>query len=669
MISQPALELAGQFKDELNPNQWRAATHLDGPMLVIAGAGSGKTKTLVYRVAHLIQQGVDPSSILLLTFTKKSAYDMMRRASSIVGDRSQQVAGGTFHSVANMLLRVFAPTVGFDPGFTILDRSDADDLIGVIRGNWLSRLDVRFPKKSTIGSFISRAVNTGQSLESIIAEDSPSFLEMASDIRQIAIEYTERKRASQLMDYDDLLLFFREALENRLVADQISEQYRYIMIDEYQDTNAIQCDIIRMMGRHGNVMAVGDDAQSIYSFRGASIQHILDFPTHFPNTQVVTLDQNYRSTQPILDLTNAVISQSTHSHYTKVLFTNQDGGARPVYIEAMDERAQSQYVKTQVLAFREEGVSLNDMAVLIRSGYHSNDLEIELNASGIPFQKFGGFKFLETAHIKDVVAYLKVIQNPSDEISWSRVLGLLDGVGAKTISRIISNLDRLRSGETVGLHKKRCWDGLKQLLGVLETRDLPAKLLDRILVHYLPLMTIRYDDHHRRMGDIESLKPIVARFDSLPLLLSDLSLDPPELSQAGVLGGRSDDERLTISTIHSAKGLEWQVVFLISMVDGYLPSMQSLGSDDQVEEERRLLYVALTRAKRYLMILKPHMESGGRFGSGVALTEPCRFLTQSNLIAHYTNQVVLKKESRRHRQWVVPGSLDSPQPSRKKYYF
>ncbi|NDD66622.1 hypothetical protein EBZ35_03090 [bacterium] len=660
------------FLSALNPAQLQAATHRHGPMLVVAGAGSGKTNTLVSRVAYLVSEGIDPRQILLLTFTKKSAQDMMHRAMAIGGDACLSIAGGTFHSVANMLLRVFAPSIGFDPAFTILDRSDADDFIGVVRSGVVARTEKRFPKKGTIGNMISKAINTGHSLDDIVRSEYPVFSDYVADIRLIAESYTDRKQTAQVMDYDDLLLFFRSILSIESIAEQLNDQYRYVMIDEYQDTNHIQGDIVRALGRHGNIMAVGDDAQSIYGFRGADIQNILGFPQQFPGTQVVTLDQNYRSTQPILDLTNAVISQAKQSQFAKVLFTTTEGGSRPLFIDVPDDRTQSMVVKNRVLALIEEGVSLNDMAVLVRNGFNANDLEITLNTAGIPFQKFGGFKFIETAHIKDVLAYLRLMQNPRDELSWGRVLSLIEGVGPKAVATLLSHLSAQGTIQWDGWKKKSYAPDLETLIRLLASAPQwasPLEAVNAVLSVYLPLFQVCYDDHARRMTDLDSLRPIAARYHRLSDFLSDMSLDPPDSSKSRD-GGEVSDERLTISTIHSAKGLEWKVVFLLSMVDGVLPSVQSGQDEASLEEERRLLYVALTRAKRQLMIIKPQLDMlGASRQSGVTFTETSRFLAADGLLDAYTDRMVLKESTAQNRKWMVPTPLATHQQPRKKYFF
>ncbi len=646
-VAGPALDLS-----ELNSAQQMAVTTTEGPLLVIAGAGSGKTKTLVYRLANLVNQGVAPDSILLLTFTKKSAQEMLRRASTVLDHRCDQVSGGTFHSFANVVLRYYGAALGYEPGFTILDRSDADELLGMVRNEvGYAKMDKRFPKKSTIGSIISMAVNTDRSIRSVISSEYPQFLDYDADIQKIATAYQVKKSEMQVMDYDDLLVKLVQLLQQFPgIRSELQATYHYIMIDEYQDTNRVQADIIRYLAnsRH-NVMVVGDDAQSIYSFRGADFKNIMSFPDLFPNTQVITLEQNYRSTQPILNLTNSLISRA-RERFAKTLFTTRDGGDLPVYVEAADENAQSRFVAQKVLELRESGLTLNDIAVLVRSGWHSNDLEVELQARNIPFQKYGGFKFIESSHVKDVLSMVKLVQNASDMVSWSRVLQLFEGVGPKGAALIIANLPTIRRLGVLPnpLIGKKYTENLVALLGLIQQTDLtPGAILDLAVTFYLPFFKIKYDDHGKRLSDLESLRGIASRYQNLDQFLSEISLEPPDQTQIDSIAGINDDEKLTISTIHSAKGLEWKAVFLISAVDGYIPSFQSLGDSSQLEEERRLLYVALTRAKDELYIVKPNLDGGsGQFQrfAGVTFSKLTRFLGEYQLIDDLAQKWVLKDD-------------------------
>jgi DNA helicase-2/ATP-dependent DNA helicase PcrA len=667
---------------ELNDAQRDAVLATEGPVLVIAGAGSGKTKTLVFRLANIVNQGVRPEAILLLTFTKKSSQEMLRRASTVLDHRCEQVSGGTFHSFANVVLRYYGHAIGYGPGFTILDRSDADELVGMIRSEiGSSKADKRFPKKSTIGSMISMSVNTDRHIDAVISSEYPQFLDYSDDIQKIALAYQAKKESMQVMDYDDLLVKLAVLLqEHPAIRAELQATYDYIMVDEYQDTNRLQADIIRRLAndRH-NVMVVGDDAQSIYSFRGASFKNIIEFPDLFPNTRIITLEQNYRSSQPILNLTNALISKAREK-YAKTLFTQRPGGERPVYVEAADENTQSRFVAQKILELRENGISLNDIAVLVRSGWHSNDLEVELQARNIPFQKFGGFKFIETAHVKDVLSFLRVMQNPGDLVSWSRILQLLDGVGPKSVSQIMDTIPVLRKTRQLpsALSGKKFSTSLGALIQLV-LRDvrsmLPQDLLEAALLFYIPIFRLKFDDHAKRLSDLESLRGIAARYKSLDTFMSEISLEPPDQSQADSLPGINDDERITISTIHSAKGLEWRAVFLISAVDGYIPSFQSLGDLGQLEEERRLLYVALTRAKDELYIVKPNLDAAaGHFQRypGVTFSRLTRFLDEYQVLDDLAEKWVLRDETpkkfglgrRRPHEDLPP-----PDPNRKKYFF
>jgi len=612
--------LPDDFYDKLNPNQREVVAFNDGPLLVIAGAGSGKTNTLVHRVARLVDEGVSPEQILLLTFTRKASEEMLNRASSILDDRCRKVAGGTFHSFANIILRQFSKEIGFEEGFTILDRSDAEDICASIRKKMgLSDAEKRFPKKGTVAAIIGKAVNTGRPVESIMAAEFPHYEHFSAEMAQIFDQYRVQKKILNVMDYDDLLVYLVQLLtNNQEVAQELSERYRYIMVDEYQDTNPLQAQIIlKLCKQHQNVMVVGDDAQSIYSFRGADIKNIMGLPNQLNNTKIIKLEQNYRSTQPILDISNKVI-EASKDRYAKELFSEKKSDKKPVYIETTSENEQSRFICQRVLELREEGIPLDEIAVLFRSSAHANDLEVQLKSCDIPYAKFGGFKFIETAHVKDVVAYMKIILNPMDSISWQRILQLFDGLGAKGSEKIVATIReflKLRNPLNP-LPDLRPWKNksyaldLELLMKYVFTiqNKTPAYVLDKVLEAYEPYMKTKFDDYPKRQSDLESLKPICSRYDKLEDFLTEMSLEPPDSTQVGADARPEDDEKLTISTIHSAKGLEWNTVFVMSLVDGYFPSFRSLTDPDQLEEERRLLYVAMTRAKENLYLLKPHLE-------------------------------------------------------------
>jgi len=628
----PTARLSLDYAAALNPQQLAAVTAADGPSLVIAGAGSGKTRTLIYRVAYLIDKGVDPTSILLLTFTRKAAQEMLQRAGLLIGARSEKVAGGTFHSVANMLLRRYGKPIELEPGFTILDRGDAEDLIALVRNQLgLNEKDKRFPRKGTIAEIFSKCENTLSSLEDVLLGEFAHFAEHLNDLEKLKKAYVAAKRQKQLLDYDDLLAKLRELLSGHEPTRQaISQNFRYILVDEYQDTNRLQADLVRKLAAtHENVMAVGDDAQSIYAFRGATFRNIMDFPTLFAGTKVYKLEENYRSTQPVLNLANEIIQGATEK-YSKHLFTRKLDGPLPALVQAAGENAQSRFIAQRILELREEGVPLDEIAVLFRSSFHSFDLEIELSRRNLPFVKRGGFKFIETSHVKDLLAHLRVIENPLDAVSWNRLLMLVEGVGPKKAQDLIASFVRseqpLMALRDVSGRSSR---PLKDLAIMLEEAGrpeslTPAEQVNEVYRYYLPILKEHYDDYPKRMRDLEHLYTIAERYGKLTDFLADLALEPPDASVADVEAGDRDDERLVLSTIHSAKGLEWQCVFVIWVVDGRFPSAYSFMSEEELEEERRLFYVAVTRAKKHLHLTYPVNVYDKATGS--VLSKPSRFL-------------------------------------------
>lgn len=641
------------YRNELNEAQHQAVTTLEGPLLVVAGAGTGKTRTLVHRVAHLIEVGVDPRSILLLTFTRRAAEEMLRRASLLIDNRCDKVAGGTFHSFANGILRRYGPKADLSPGFTIMDRSDSEDVIQHMRAEMgLNTKEKRFPRKQTVAEIYSMAVNKQWTIPDLVERDYPHLCDSLEELLQLYERYVRYKKERALVDYDDLLIKLRDLLaEHEEVRRQLSDLYRFIMVDEYQDTNYLQARIIRLMATtHDNVMAVGDDAQSIYSFRGADFRNIMDFPREFPGSRIISLEENYRSTQPILNLTNEIIRRATE-RYEKNLFTRKVEGDIPVLVQADTEQMQSRFVCQKVLELREEGVPLWDIAVLFRSSFHSFDLEIELARHNIPFVKRGGFQFMETAHIKDILAHLRVLSNPQDTVSWGRVLMLLEGVGTQLGQKIIRWLqdgnhptERLRSFDAKG----RIAHGLRTLAKVLDVcseSQRPAEKTQYLIQYYLPVLKRKYpDDHPKRLKDLEHFQGMTERYTSLERLLSDMALEPPTDSVGGVLAVDPDEGPLVLSTIHSAKGLEWHSVFIIWALEGRFPSYYNINTQEELEEERRLLYVAATRAKENLFITYPTkiFDRGLR----IILSRPSQFvdgvpeelLESMNLVDEYEQQ-------------------------------
>src|SRR2546426_5327356 len=626
------------YEAELNPGQLAAVKAIDGPILVIAGAGSGKTRTLVYRVARLVESGIPPEAILLLTFTRRAAAEMLQRVGALIGFRSDKVTGGTFHSVANLLLRRYGKAIGLEPGFTILDCGDTEDVINLLRTqHGLNDKAKRFPRKNTIAEIFSKAVNKMLPVEDVVLGEFAHFMDEIEDLQKLHRAFEAYKRKRLLVDYDDLLVRLRELLDrDEGVRRRISDSYRYIMVDEYQDTNRLQAELVRKAAStHDNVMVVGDDSQSIYAFRGATFRNIMDFPKLFPGTQIFKLEENYRSTQPILTLANEVIKQAAEK-YAKTLFTRKRQGPAPVLVTAADENTQSRFVAQRVLELREEGVPLGEIAVLFRSSFHSFDLEIELSRQNIPFVKRGGFKFVETAHVKDILAHLRVVENPHDAVSWNRLLLLIEGVGPRKSQAFIESilakeakgLDALREAAAKGSGPGA--QGFQELVRVLEEvsggRMTPAEQMKAVCGYYLPILKQHYDDYPKRIKDVEHPYTIAPRYGKLESLLADLALEPPDESVFDVEAEDRDDERLVLSTIHSAKGLEWHSVFIIWALDGKFPSVYSMTADDELEEERRLFYVAITRAKQNLYVSCPVNVYDK--SSGMVLSKPSRFLDE-----------------------------------------
>lgn len=607
----------------LNPDQLAAATHGGGPLLIVAGAGTGKTMTLAARVAHLLDSGGAPERLLLLTFTRRAAREMLHRAATLSGHPgADRVWGGTFHAVGNRLLRFHGRALGLSPDFTVLDQGDAADLIGLLREELgFATTERRFARKDTIAAVYSRTVNSATPLEDVVRTNFPWCVDDIDDIRTIVKAYTERKRRHHLLDFDDLLLFWRALVASPVTGPQVAEMFDHVLVDEYQDTNALQADILeglRPVGTERNLTVVGDDAQSIYGFRAATVRNILEFPDRFPGAAVATLSRNYRSTQAILDASNAVIARSRKRH-DKTLWTDRTDGGRPVLQACLDETGQADQVCRRILEARERGVSLREQAVLFRAAHHADVLEVELARRNIPFVKYGGLKFLEAAHVKDVLAMLRVLENPWDEVAWFRVLQLPEGVGPATARRLmtslgvhdpagpspmvsfIDHLDEVPAGAT---------DPMRALHAALEDCAdegiaTPAAQLERLARYLGPVLERRYDAPAARLADLEQLALLAQGYEARGRFLAELTLDPPASSSdlAGPPG--LDEDWLTLSTIHSAKGLEWDVVHVINASDGNIPSDMATGDPDQLEEERRLLYVALTRARRTLSVTFP----------------------------------------------------------------
>ncbi len=623
------------YNNELNPAQFEAASALDGAYLIIAGAGTGKTRTLVYRVARLVELGYDPKSILLLTFTRKAANEMMNRAAILLDNRCSKVNGGTFHSFANLILRKYAKAAGLDSSFTILDQSDSEDVINLIRSQaGFIPKEKRFPNKQTLNKVFSLSVNTGRPAEEIIQIDYPHFEELLDKILDIQKVYTSYKRKNNLLDYDDLLVYLKNFLfEFGPGAKSLLASIKFVMVDEYQDTNKLQAEIVKALTQsNNNIMVVGDDSQSIYSFRGANFKNIMEFPQLFKDVKIIKLEENYRSVQPVLNFTNNIIEHAIEK-YNKVLYTRKTGGELPLIIAATTENLQSKFIVEKILDLREEGVSLRDIAVLFRSSFFSFDLEIELAKANIPFQKFGGMKFIETAHVKDVLAFLRIAANPKDVVSWYRVLLLHEGVGPKTAQKILDELATARltikaNPDSITSFKyNEKIANLFQLLYKLHTeKSLPSEKAQLVMDYYYPLFKDKYDDFNKRKKDLDIFLNITENYRSLDSLLADMAIEPIIDSVIDIGAEDKENEYVTLSTIHSAKGLEWHSVFIIHLVEGYFPSSRSADKVETLEEERRLMYVASTRAKQNLFITYP-MNMFDR-EAGITLSKPSRFITE-----------------------------------------
>ena len=641
---------------DLNPQQQHAVHHRGTPLLVVAGAGTGKTKTLATRVVQLIDDGVDPQRILLLTFTRRAASEMLHRVASATDDRAaSRVWGGTFHSTANRLLRNFGQTAGLSPNFTVLDQSDATDLMGMVRTEeGFGERSKRFPKKETVAGIYGRMVNSQAKLSEVLETDYPWCADHGDELKTIFSAYTARKRRHQVLDYDDLLLFWRALGAAPSAGPAMRDLFDHILIDEYQDTNPIQSDIIRGMCRPSDderpteVCAVGDDAQAIYGFRCASVENMWAFPDHFPGATTVTLEQNYRSTSPILAVANAVLASApttagATSHFTKELWSTKTEGPKPHLLTHHDESAQSRTVCENILDARERGMDLRSQAVLFRAGHHSDGLELELTRRDIPYVKYGGLKYLEAAHVKDLLSLLRILDNPSDMLAWHRVLSSMEGIGPATVRRLAEELE-LESAENAPLSLARFIDGIGKVPAAakaeadelraafadcIDDADFPpAQQVERLKPFCAMVFPNRYDNSTARLSDIDQLAASAAAYGSRNRFLTELTLDPPGKTSDQAGPPHLDDDWLTLSTIHSAKGGEWRAVHVIHAADGNIPSDMALGDQAGMAEELRLMYVALTRAKDELTVHAPLRFHVNRFGQDDrhVLAQVSRFL-------------------------------------------
>jgi len=604
--------------DLLNQQQQAAVDHTGSPLLIVAGAGTGKTKTLAARVARILEDGADPNRVLLLTFTRRAATEMLHRVAAAGSDRSAaRVWGGTFHSTANRILRNFGQSAGLAAGFTVLDQGDATDLMGMVRTEeGFGERGKRFPRKETVVGIYSRMVSSQAKLADVLETDYPWCADHIDDLRTIFTAYTAKKRSNNVLDYDDMLLYWR-GLTASSVGGAMRDLFDHILIDEYQDTNPIQADIIAGMCRADtDLCAVGDDAQAIYGFRAATVENMWNFADHFPGARTVTLEQNYRSTQPILAVANAVLSQSC-DHFAKELWSDRRSGIAPALRTHHDEGAQSQSVCEAILNARERGLDLRDQAVLFRAGHHADGLELELTRRDIPYVKYGGLKYLESGHVKDLLSLLRILDNPADQLAWHRVLATLEGVGPATVRRLC---DELGVGNESSDALARFVDGAGKVPNDADTQasDLreafalclspsspPAEQVDRLKQFCALVFPSRYDNAAARLADIDQLAASASAYASRSRFLTELTLDPPSKTSDQAGPPHLDDDWLTLSTIHSAKGLEWRGVHLLHAADGNMPSEMALGDDSGLAEELRLMYVALTRAKDELTVNFP----------------------------------------------------------------
>jgi DNA helicase-2/ATP-dependent DNA helicase PcrA len=615
--------------EKLNPQQRRAVEHgglplADArPLLIIAGAGSGKTSTLAHRVAYLIEQGADPRRIMLLTFSRRAAAEMTRRVDIILAEfmrgrggamADAMVWAGTFHAIGARLLREYAETIGLAPAFTIHDREDSADLMNLVRHDLgFSKTEKRFPTKNTCLAIYSRAVNGELPLDEVLGSSFPWCTMWQDELRALFAQYVDIKQRQHVLDYDDLLLYWAHMMLEPSIAGEVAERFDHVLVDEYQDTNKLQASVLLALRPNGKgLTVVGDDAQSIYSFRAATVRNILDFPDHFsPAADIVTLEQNYRSTQPILAAANAVI-ELADERFTKNLWSERKSAERPQIVSVRDEADQAFYIVEKVLERREEGLALKTQSVLFRASHHSGPLEVELTRRNIPFVKFGGLKFLEAAHIKDMLSFLRWAENPRDRVAGFRVVQLLPGVGPATASRVLERIGA-QADPAEGLSDVKPpavaaehWPAFVEAVRLVRSRAAgwPAEL-ELVRRWYEPHLDRIHEDATLRQPDLLQLVQIASTYPSRERFLTELTLDPPDSTSDRAGDPLLDEDYLILSTIHSAKGQEWKSVYILNAVDGCLPSDLATGTSAEIEEERRLFYVAMTRAKDHLHVIVP----------------------------------------------------------------
>ena len=625
------------FTKILNPSQCEVVNTINGPLLVVAGAGTGKTRVIEYRVLNLILSGVAPSSILLLSFTRKAAREMLDRASRH-NKLCQEVEGGTFHSFAYKVIKKYRKFIGFNSNVSFLDEADSADALHLLATK-LGFLDkkLRFPKKSTLRNIISMSINRSQNIRQVLEKDYPHFLDLRNDLEKLHKAYIDYKLKRSLIDYDDMLLYLKFLLENEEILKKISSKYSHVMVDEFQDTNKLQAEIVYLLGKHhNNVMAVGDDTQSIYSFRGAYYKNMFDFPKRFPNCKILKLERNYRSTQPILDVANSIIA-GEKKKYTKVLFTVNREGDVPELSFFKDAHKEADSIANKIKQLYDQGSELSSLGVLYRSNHNSLPLQLALSRLDIPFIVYGGIRFIETAHVKDVLSFMKVVHNKLDELAWNRILMLLEGIGPRTAEKIFDQIENTRSLDMAFKEfskDKKMAKGLSRLHKLFEKINKDnidiADQLRLIKDFYFPIMKIKFDDYHLRSEDLRALIQISSEYNSIEEFLVDfVALESPERSIVSSAQKKIDERPVVLSTIHSAKGLEWEAVFIISLIDGSLPVSYALDDEESLEEEKRLLYVAVTRAKLKLFL---SMHNQGQEGGIFSFNRLSRFINEKQVL-------------------------------------
>jgi len=633
------------MKKQLNPSQFAAVTTIEGPVLVIAGAGSGKTRVIEYRVLNLVENKISPNSILLLTFTRNAAREMISRASKH-DPLCKNVEGGTFHSFGYKILKRYAKTIGFPESFTVLDEGDAEEAIHrCCTELGLYEREKRYPKKNTLRNIISVSINKHIPIGEVVKKEYPHFLEYVPDMEALREKYTEYKIRSNYLDYDDLLVYLKLLLENEDIRDRLSGRYKYIMVDEYQDTNKLQGDITFALAEgHRNIMVVGDDAQSIYGFRGATHENIMKFPERFPECKIIKLEENYRSSQSILDIANAILENMKNKYSKCLVSAKKLIGEKPQLLFFKDAYEEAEWIAEKIKEHRDEGIAFGHQCVLFRSSYLSIPIQAELSRMNIPFIVFGGLKFYETAHVKDMMAHLKVLANPKDELAWNRALMLIEGIGPKISGRILKeiiNCSYLSDIFEKVFYKYQKGYSYSERLARLETalKNASDKNLgvgekfEIILNYYTLILENKFDDWHIRENDLQTLRQISMRYDSLEDLLIDFTIEPPERGVWRIEPSTPEEEKpLTLSTIHAAKGLEWECLFLIGMMDGILPVAYALDDEDEIEEEHRLFYVGITRAKNSLFLSLHHE---GTRGGITQFNKISRFLDVPNVYTKF----------------------------------